>query len=159
MGKLASAATVAVITSGMYIGQVPRPEADYGAGRSTWRQSGKSLRVAEDDETETDIRSAQKLAWENKLAKGFGATDVPLEFCLLGREIAGAFDAWRKSRRVVVEELAETAIFLLGLTEMIGVDLQRRSRPSSPRTRRRVCRRLSNVVPAKNAAAALPDGA
>ena len=29
------------------------------------------------------IRSAQKLAWENKVAKGFNTTDVPLEFCLL----------------------------------------------------------------------------
>jgi hypothetical protein len=31
-----------------------------------------------------DIRSAQKLAWENKLAKGFNTTDVPLEFCAVG---------------------------------------------------------------------------
>jgi hypothetical protein len=42
------------------------------------------------------IRSAQKLAWENKVAKGFSTTDVPLEFCLLQGEIAEAFDAWRK---------------------------------------------------------------
>ena len=36
------------------------------------------------------IRSAQKLAWENKVAKRFNTTDVPLEFCLLQGEIAAA---------------------------------------------------------------------
>ena len=44
------------------------------------------------------IRSAQKLAWENKVAKGFNTTDVPLEFCLLQGEIAEAFDAWCQGR-------------------------------------------------------------
>ena len=49
------------------------------------------------------IRSAQKLAWENKVTKGFNTTDVPLEFCLLRGEIAEAFDAWRKGREGVGE--------------------------------------------------------
>ena len=44
-----------------------------------------------------NIRSAQKLAWENKVAKGFDTTDVPLEFCLLQGGLAEAFDAWRKA--------------------------------------------------------------
>ena len=71
------------------------------------------------------IRSAQKLAWENKVAKGFNTTDVPLEFCLLQGEIAEAFDAWRKGReKDVGEELADVAIYLLGLAEITGIDLQ-----------------------------------
>jgi hypothetical protein len=41
--------------------------------------------------------------WENKVAKGFNATDVTLEFCLLRGEIAEAFDAWRKGREGVGE--------------------------------------------------------
>jgi hypothetical protein len=53
-----------------------------------------------------DIRSAQKLVWENKVAKGFNTTDVPLEFCLLQGEVAEAFDAWRKGREDLGEELA-----------------------------------------------------
>ena len=52
-----------------------------------------------------DIRSAQKLVWENKVAKGFNTTDVPLEFCLLQGEVAEAFDAWRKGREDLGEEL------------------------------------------------------
>ncbi len=31
---------------------------------------------------DVDIRSAQQLAWQNKVAKGFNTADVPLEFCL-----------------------------------------------------------------------------
>ena len=89
------------------------------------------------------IRSAQKLAWENKVAKGFNTTDVPLEFCLLQGEIAEAFDAWRQGREDVGEELADVAIYLLSLAEMTGIDLQVRSKPRWPRTQRAfttVCR-------------------
>ena len=71
-----------------------------------------------------DIRLAQKIAWGNKLAKGFNTTNVPLEFCLLSGEVAEAFDAWRKGRLEMAEELADSAIFLLGLAEMVGMDLQ-----------------------------------
>jgi len=71
-----------------------------------------------------DIRGGQKLTWENKLAKGFNTTDVPLEFCLLQGEVAEAFDAWRKGRGSVGEELADVALFLFSLAEMTGVDLQ-----------------------------------
>jgi NTP pyrophosphatase (non-canonical NTP hydrolase) len=71
-----------------------------------------------------DIRSAQELAWANKVAKHFNTTDVPLEFCLLQGEAAEAFDAWRRGRPDVGEELADIAIYLLSLAEMLGVDLQ-----------------------------------
>ncbi len=71
-----------------------------------------------------DIRSGQRLVWENKKTKGFNTTDVPLEFCLLQGEVAEAFDAWRKGRADVGEELADIAIYLFSLAEMTGVDLQ-----------------------------------
>jgi NTP pyrophosphatase (non-canonical NTP hydrolase) len=71
-----------------------------------------------------DIRSAQKNAWENKLEKGFNTTDVPLEFCLLVAEVGEAIDAWRRNRQAVADELADVAIFLFGLAEMTGTDLQ-----------------------------------
>jgi NTP pyrophosphatase (non-canonical NTP hydrolase) len=71
-----------------------------------------------------DIRSSQELGWENKVAKGFNTTDIPLEFCLLHTEIADAFDAWRTGRDDLGEELADAAIYLMGLAEMTGVNLQ-----------------------------------
>ena len=73
---------------------------------------------------DVDIRSVQKRAWQNKVAKGFNTTDIPLEFCLLQGEMAEAFDAWRNGREDLGEELADVAIYLLGLAEMTGVDLQ-----------------------------------
>ena len=100
-----------------------------------------------------DIRSAQKLAWENKLAKGFNTTDVPMEFGLLNGELAEAFDAWRKKREDVAEELADTAIFLLGLAEMIGADLQEAVEAKLAKNEARVYRRLPNGVLVKDAAA------
>ena len=101
-----------------------------------------------------DIRSAQKLAWENKLAKGFNTTDVPLEFCLLSGEVAEAFDAWRKGRPEVVEELADTAIYLLGLAQIIGADLQGAVEAKLAKNQARVYARLPNGVLVKDAAAA-----
>ena len=70
-----------------------------------------------------DIRSAQQLAWENKQRKGFNTTDVPLELSLLHGEIAEFFGAWRRGEPGQAEELADVAIYLLGLAEMVGVDL------------------------------------
>jgi hypothetical protein len=70
-----------------------------------------------------DIRSGQMLAWDNMVARGFNTTDVPLEFCLLQSEVAEAFDSWRKGRVDVGEELADAAIFLFGIAQMTGVDL------------------------------------
>ena len=54
-----------------------------------------------------DIRSGQELAWENKLAKRFNTTNIPLEFCLLQAEIAEAFREWRKGGTNIGEELAD----------------------------------------------------
>ena len=71
----------------------------------------------------TTFREAQDRTWANKLAKRFNVTDVPMEFCLLTGEVAEAFDAWRKDTGHLGEELADVAIFLLGLAEMAGSDL------------------------------------
>lgn len=103
-----------------------------------------------------DIRSAQNLAWENKLAKGFNATDVPLEFCLLNGEIAEAFDAWRTGRQDVAEELADIAIYLLGLAEMIGTDLQEAVEAKLAANEARVYRRLPNGALVKETAVSAP---
>lgn len=97
-----------------------------------------------------DIRSAQKQAWENKVAKGFNTTDVPLEFCLLQGEIAEAFDAWHKGRADTGEELADVAIYLLSLAEMTGVDLQDQIQAKLAKNAARVYRPLPNGVLAKS---------
>jgi hypothetical protein len=97
-----------------------------------------------------DFSSAQRLAWENKVANGFNLTDVPLEFCLLQGEVAEAFDSWRKGRVDVGEELADVAIYLLGLAQMTGVDLHDEIEAKIARNAERVRRPFPNGVLAKS---------
>jgi NTP pyrophosphatase (non-canonical NTP hydrolase) len=84
-----------------------------------------------------DIRSGQKLAWENKVAK---------EFCLLQGEVAEAFDAWHKGQGTVGEELADAVIFLFSLAEMTGVDLQDAVEAKIAKNASRTYRKLGNGV-------------
>lgn len=69
------------------------------------------------------IREMQKAVYQNKLDKGFQVTDVNMEFCLLYGEVAEAYDAWCKKKENVGEELADIAIYLLGLSEILNIDL------------------------------------
>ena len=70
------------------------------------------------------MRETQKAIYQNKLDKGFNVTDVNKEFCLLYGEVAEAYDAWRKKKENVGEELADIAIYLMGLSEILGIDLE-----------------------------------
>lgn len=71
-----------------------------------------------------ELSKMQAAVWANKIAKEFNTTDVPLEICLLQGEIAELFDEWRKSGPGVADEMADVAIYMLGLAQMLGVDLQ-----------------------------------
>jgi NTP pyrophosphatase (non-canonical NTP hydrolase) len=61
---------------------------------------------------------------ENKVRKGFNVSDIHVELCLLQGEIAEFFQAWRSKRPDVGEELADVAIYLLGLAGILDIDLQ-----------------------------------
>lgn len=71
-----------------------------------------------------EIRKLQKEVYQNKLNKGFNVTNVEREFCLLYGEVAEAFEAFRKKKDDLGEELADVAIYLMGLSEILGIDLQ-----------------------------------
>lgn len=71
-----------------------------------------------------DLKAVQKEIYQNKLAKGFNVTDVNKEFCLLYGEVAEAYEAYRKKKDDLGEELADIAIYLLGLSEIIGIDFE-----------------------------------
>jgi len=104
-----------------------------------------------------DIRSVQDLAWANKLAKGFNTTNVPLEFCLLNGEVAEAFDAWRKGRPDLAEELADALIFLVGLAQMVGADLEEAVGAKLAKNAARAYERLPNGVLVKSGPAVPPE--
>lgn len=71
-----------------------------------------------------DLKKIQKDIFQNKLNKGFNTTDVNKEFCFLYGEVAEAYDAYRKDKEDLGEELADIAIYLLGLSEILGKDLE-----------------------------------
>ena len=71
-----------------------------------------------------DLAKIQKEVFQNKIDKGFNTTDVNKEFCLLYGEVAEAYDAYRKGKDDLGEELADIAIYLLGLSEMTGKNLE-----------------------------------
>ena len=71
-----------------------------------------------------NLKQIQKEVWQNKINKEFNITNVEKEFCFLYGEVAEAFDAYRKKKDDLNEELADIAIYLLGLSEMLGFDLE-----------------------------------
>ena len=71
-----------------------------------------------------DLKKLQKEIYQNKVDKGFNVTDVNKEFCLTYGEVAEAYEAWRKKKEDLGEELADVAIYLLGLSEILGIDLE-----------------------------------
>lgn len=73
--------------------------------------------------SEFNTKQIQKRIYQNKINKGFNTTDIPEEFCLLYGEVGEAFDAFRKGKSNFAEELADVAIFLLGIAEIKNVDL------------------------------------
>lgn len=69
------------------------------------------------------LKQLQEEILENKRRHGFNTTDIPKEFCYLYGEVAEAYDAYYKQKDSLPEELADAAIFLLGISEILGVDL------------------------------------
>lgn len=71
-----------------------------------------------------DLKKIQKEIYQNKIDKGFNVTDINKEFCLTYGEMAEAYEAWRKNKDNLGEEIADVTIYLLGLSEILGVDLE-----------------------------------
>lgn len=72
-----------------------------------------------------DLKKIQKEIIDNKIKHGFNTTDVCKEFCLLYGEVAEAYEAYRKKKDDLGEELADSAIYLLGIAEILGFDLEK----------------------------------
>ena len=71
-----------------------------------------------------DLKQIQKEVYQNKLNKGFNVTDVNKEFCLTYGELAEVYEAWRKKKEDLGEEIADVLIYLLGLSEILNIDLE-----------------------------------
>ena len=92
-----------------------------------------------------ELKKIQKDIWQNKLNKGFNTTDVNKEFCLLYGEVSEAYDAWKKKKDDLGEELADVAIYLMGLSEMLGFDLSDEIEKKVSKNEKRIYKNINGV--------------
>ena len=71
-----------------------------------------------------ELKSIQREVIDNKIKHGFNTTDICKEFCLLYGEVGEAYEAYRKKKDDLGEELADVAIYLLGISEILNIDLE-----------------------------------
>ena len=91
------------------------------------------------------MKEMQKEIWQNKINKGFNTTDVNKEFCLLYGEVSEAYEAWKKKKDDLGEELADIAIYLMGLSEMLGFDLEDEIINKVKKNEKRVYKQIDGV--------------
>src|ERR1035437_5626321 len=72
-----------------------------------------------------DLKELQKEVMRNKIEKGFNTDNLALEFCRAHEELSEAFSKYNRNQDGVAEEFADVAIFLLGLCEQLGYDLEK----------------------------------
>jgi NTP pyrophosphatase (non-canonical NTP hydrolase) len=72
-----------------------------------------------------DLKELQKEVMRNKVEKGFTTSDTALEFCRAYEELSEAFSKYNKGQDGVAEEFADVMIFILGMCESLGFDLEK----------------------------------
>ena len=85
-----------------------------------------------------DLKKLQKEVLQNKINHGFPTDDINLEFCLTFAELGEAHTAWVKKQDDVGEELADVAIYLLGISEMLNIDLGKEIEAKIEKNKKRV---------------------
>ena len=71
-----------------------------------------------------NFKQLQKDVYQNKVNHGFNITDINMEFCLAYGELSEAYMAWLTGKEDLGEELADVTIYLMGLSEILGIDLE-----------------------------------
>lgn len=92
------------------------------------------------------LKKLQKKIYQNKIEKGFNTTDVTKEFCLIHEEVSEAYRAHYRKEYTVGEELADVAIYLLGLAEILNIDLEKEIKRKIKINSKRVYKRVGGVL-------------
>lgn len=71
-----------------------------------------------------DLKMLQKMVVQNKVNKGFNTKDINMEFNLTYGELAEAYNAYMYNKDDLGEELADVVIYVLGIAELLGIDLE-----------------------------------
>ena len=93
-----------------------------------------------------DLLKFQKEIIENKKNHGFNTTDLNIEFCLAYGELGEAYIAMLKKQEDVGEELADAAIYILGIAELLGINLGNEIEKKIEKNKKRVYKKNSKGV-------------
>ena len=93
-----------------------------------------------------DLQKLQKEVFDNKIAKEFNTTDVGLEFSLTHEELSEAFHAYRKKLPDLGEELADVAIYLLGLSAILNINLEEQILKKVEKNKNRQYKKVNGVL-------------
>lgn len=92
-----------------------------------------------------DLKELQAQIYQNKVNHGFNVENIEMEFCLAYGEMAEAYEAYRKHKSDLGEELADVAIYLLGLSEILGINLEQEILQKIEKNRRRIYKQVDGV--------------
>lgn len=92
-----------------------------------------------------NLNEVQKKIIDNKVKKGFNTKDMCLEFCFLQGEVAEAFEAYYKKKEDLGSELADVAIYLLGISELLGFSLEEEIKKKMEINENRVYEEINGV--------------
>ena len=93
-----------------------------------------------------DLKKFQKEIIENKKRHGFNTTNIEMEFCLAYGELGEAYISYIKKQEDVGEELADAAIYILGISELLGIDLGKEIEKKIEKNKQRVYKKNNKGV-------------
>ncbi len=91
------------------------------------------------------LKKLQKQIYQNKIEKGFNTTDVYKEFCLIQEEVSESFRAYHRKEYTVGEELADVVIYVLGLAEILNINLEKEIVNKIKKNKKRIYKRIGGV--------------
>ena len=92
-----------------------------------------------------DFSQLQKDVYQNKVNHGFNVTDLNMEFCLAYGELGEEYMAWLKKKDDLGEELADVAIYLMGISEILGINLEDEIVHKMEKNKKRVYKKVNDV--------------
>lgn len=92
------------------------------------------------------IKEMQERIYQNKVNKGFNITNIEQEFCYLYGEVGEAYDAYHKEKPDLGEELADIAIYLMGLSEILNIDLEKEIIHKIEKNEKRIYKKIDGDI-------------
>ncbi len=93
-----------------------------------------------------DLKLLQKEIYQNKIEKWFNVKDISMEFCLTHEELSEAYRAYYRKLPDLWEELADVAIYLLWLAEILGINLEKEILQKIEKNKNRVYKKINWVL-------------